>query len=286
MSQPTIYLYKNINVDNIVVQQKIRPDKKVSFRIYIKNGEDLTPLLIQTPEMICPFGLNNNSRFVPDGDATKYKWSMNLSFKGIEESNKLKVFKQKMKEIEDKIASDFLEKGYADKFMPMKSGKAHTMESIIEGYGSFIKTSEKYPSNVSVKIPWNYDSISDTIPLGNPREDVNFYDENRTVMNFKDVVKFSKVVAVININRIYISSSKRDWGIPVDMAQAQVKRPVSITNKLSSFQIIKDADSDDGSAVEGGDEDSVVSDVYTDGSADVPADAEISEAEEEEAEVN
>jgi len=180
--------------------------------------------------------------------------------------------------------------------MPMKSGKAHTMETLKEGYGSFIKKSEKYPSNISVKIPWNYESVCDSNPLGNPREDVNFYDENRTVMNFKDVVKFSKVISIININRIYISSSKRDWGIPVDMAQAQVKRPVSITNKLSSFQIIKDADSDDDDrAVEGDEDDSVVSDdVYTDGSADVsadvPADAEISEEEEEEevhdAEVN
>ncbi len=258
-----------MKVDNIVVQQKIRPDKKVSFRIYIKNGEDLTPLLIQTPEMVSPFGVNNNSRFVPDGDATKYKWSMNLSFKGIEESNELKVFKQKMEDIEDKIASEFLTKGYADKFMPMKNGKTHTMETLKEGYGSFIKISEKYPSNISVKIPWNYDSVCDSNPLGNPREDVNFYDENRTVMNFKDVLKFSKVVSIININRIYISSSKRDWGIPVDMAQAQVKKPVSITNKLSTFQIVKDADSDNGIAVEEGENDSVVSDVYTDGSADV-----------------
>ena len=51
------------------------------------------------------------------------------------------------------------------------------------------------------------------------------------------------------------------------MAQAQVKKPVSITNKLSSFQIIRDADSETDDEDE---EESVGSDdVYTDGSTDV-----------------
>lgn len=272
MNQPTIILYKNIDTNKIVVQKKIHPDKKVSFRIYIKEGNELAPLLIQTPEdMVTPFGIYNNSNFISDGDPAKFRWTLNLSFKGIEENNRLKVFKQKMEEIENEITRQFLEDGHADKYVPTKRKGGHDTDSILDRYNSFIKTSEMYPSNILVKIPWDSkNSITSENPLGNPREDINFYNENRQLMDCKDIVKFSKVTSVININRIYISVTKDSWSIPIDIAQAQVKRPVSISNKLSSFQIIKDDDSesdeDDGEESVGSD------DIYTDGSTDVLVD--------------
>jgi len=264
MSQPKIILYKNVDVEKIVVQKKIRPDKKVSFRVYIKDGDDLVPLLIQTPEMVAPFGIGNNSNFVPDKDPTKFSWNLSLSFKGIEENSKLQVFKQKMEEIENRIARQFLE--HANKYVPRRKGE-HDIESLLEKYKPFIKTSEMYPSNIPVKIAWDHRSITEENPYGNPREDINVYDENRQLMDCKDISKFSKVVSVININRLYIPSTRDNWAIPIELAQAQVKKPVSITNKLSSFQIIRDADSETDDEDE---EESVGSDdVYTDGSTDV-----------------
>lgn len=271
MNQPTIIFYKNIDTNKIVVQKKNHPDKKVSFRIYIKEGDDLIPLLIQTPEMVTPFGVNNNGNFISDGDPAKFRWTLNLSFKGIEENNRLKVFKQKMEEIENEITRQFLEDGHADKYVPTKRKGGHDTDSILDRYNSYIKTSEMYPSNILVKIPWDSkNSITAENPLGNPREDINFYNENKELIDCKDIKKFSKVTSVINLNRIYISVTKDSWSIPIDMAQAQVKKPVTVTNHLPCFSIIKDADSETDDDEE---EESVGSDeVYTDGSTDVLVD--------------
>lgn len=261
MSQPI--LYKNVDVEKIVVHKKIRPDKKVSFRVYIKERDDLLPLLIQTPEMIAPFGIGNNSNFVPDKDPKKFTWNLSLSFKGIKENSKLQAFKQKMEEIENRIARQFLE--HANKYVPRRKGE-HDIESLLEKYKPFIKTSEIYPSNIPVKIAWDYKSITEENPYGNPR-DVNIYDEDKQLMDCKDIPKFSKVISVININRLYIPSTRDNWAIPIELAQAQVKKPITITSKLNSFKIIRDADSETDDEDE---EDSVGSDdVYTDGSTDV-----------------
>ena len=163
---------------------------------------------IQTPVMNIPYGVNDNQKFIKDDPKRKDeppKYDITVSFKGIDENPKIKVFHDKMKELEEKIIDD----AFANRLAWFKNSYGGNKDTVSNMFSHIIKhdkdketgeIANKYPPTFKAKIPYN--------PLEGKFE-FDAYDMDNNDINFSEYVgnlKGGRAQFIIQLNGIWFSA--------------------------------------------------------------------------------
>lgn len=195
----------------------------------IYMGYNGSPIIMQTPEMYAPFGMTkweNEKTGIP-------KYTIDLSFKDVQNRNVLKNFFDKMSEFDNKLIND----GTANQFEWLKK-KNMSIDTIKALYTPMIKYPiDKSTGEISDKYP---PTFKFTIPFRDDKFTCEVYDENKNMINLSDVeTKAAKITAIIQCVGIWSAAGK--FGCSWKCLQMKVRTPQPI--KGFAFQ-------DDGEEIE------------------------------------
>lgn len=198
-----------------------------------------TPIVIQTPEMFAPFGKQEWSN---DKGVTKY--TLDLSFKGMENRESLQTFFDKMSALDDKLIED----GVTNSFDWLKR-KGASKEVVQALYTRLVRhpidktTGEivtKYPPTFKLTLPWKDGAFQCEV-----------YDSKKNQVDLNSIeTKGARVTAIIQCLGIWVAAGK--YGCTWKVLQMKIAPPQAI--KGYAFKEVKndfvveddDDDEDDG----------------------------------------
>ena len=194
---------------------------------------------IQTPVLNIPYGVNDNMQFIKDDPKRKdetQKYDITVSFNGIDENQKIKVFHDKLIELENKI----LEDAFANRVAWFKNNFDGNKGTVSNMFSRIIRRdkdketgmfADKYPPTFKAKIP--YDSSEDKF-------DFDSYDMDNNEIDFKDYVsnlKGGKAQFIIQLNGIWFSAGM--FGCSWKIVSGKFQKVNS-----SKITFVKDSDDD------------------------------------------
>lgn len=240
----SIILPSQLNVQNIKYGTPRTLDNggKMIYLAY-NNG----PIVLQTPEMIAPFGLSkwDNDKGDSSSNRSSTKYSLNLSFKGMDGRPLLKTFYDKMSELDDKLIED----GQVNSFDWLKK-KGVSKEVVKELYTKLVsypidkstgEVSTKYPPTFKLSIPWRDGAFQCEV-----------YDSKRKLVDLQSLeTKGARVTAIIQCLGLWAIAGK--FGCTWKVIQLKVVPPASIkgfafkpdTDKVSNDESDDDTDNDE-----------------------------------------
>lgn len=188
MPSPAIPSYKDIDCSCITVSAPKRNTSggKLANVVY-KNG---SALVFQTPKMPAPFGISTFQPF--DGKPGPAKTTLDLSFRYKDTNPEVAGFYEKMKEIDDAI---------------IKSMQTKSAEWFGKPYNDdFLRALYKSPITASKK-----PEFSDTLRLKVPDRKgellVEFYSQDREMIDLKDIGKGDSIIAIISPATVYMAGN-------------------------------------------------------------------------------
>jgi hypothetical protein len=228
----SIILPSNLNVSDVFYSPPRTLDNG-GRAIYMSLNK--SPIVLQTPEMIAPYGVNN---WNDDGKGPD-KYSLDLSFVGKDSRENLSLFFDKMKTLDKKLIED----GFQNSMTWLK--KTFKTVDVVEAlYTPMIKyakdkatgeITDKYPPTFKLKIPHTNNNFQCEV-----------YDTKRNTLNMKElidsgVMKGAKVTAIIQCLGIWVAGGK--YGCSWKVLQMRVSLPQKI--KGYAFKDIEDDKIDD-----------------------------------------
>jgi len=189
-----------------------------------KNG----PLIIQTPKMRIPFGID-----IAETDNGVKKYSINTSLANHDTNNtNLKVFTEIIRKL------DINTKKFAEDNSELWFGKKHKSDVLEEFYKSAEKKSknDKYPSTLKLKLP-----IKNVGDKQIPQFDI--YNDNKELINLVQdgeidlscLEKGSEVVAIIQCTGVWFVG-KTQFGLGWKIIQLKIYK----NQKIVGYSIIDD----------------------------------------------
>lgn len=185
------------------------------------------PIIIQTPQCFLPYGINS---YTNDANMVE-SYEVNMSFKDMNERDTLKMFYDKMTELDKKNISQALKN--SQQYLRMKTTTPDVIDALYtrvvkhpkdKNTGEII---DKYPPTFKIKMPSKAGKLTCQV-----------YDENKLLVeNVNDLhTKGAKVIAIIQCSGLWIISGK--IGCSWKLVQMQI-----FTNpKITGFAIKMDED--------------------------------------------
>jgi len=213
--------------------------------IYINNNG--AKVNIQTPILSIPYGVNDNMQFIKKDEGRKdeeRKYDITLSFKGMDENPKIKVFHDKMKELEQKVIDD----AFANRLVWFKNNFSGNKDVVSNMFTPIVKhdkdkvTGEyanKYPPTLKAKIPYN--------SLDN-KFDFDCYDMDNNETNFHDILanlKGGKAQFIIQLSGIWFSAGMFGCSWKIVSAKFQQLNTSKLTFVVDSDDELNNVDEDD-----------------------------------------
>lgn len=209
------------------------------------------PIVIQTPEMIAPYGVSN---WNDDGKGPD-KYSLDLSFTGKDTRENLNTFFEKMDALDKKLVQD----AFANSMTWLKK-TCKTIDVVEALYTPMVKYSkdkttgeitDKYPPTFKLKIPYSSGTFN-----------CEAYDDKRNALNMRQLIdngtfKGARVIAIIQCLGIWIAGGK--FGCSWKVLQMRVALPKKIQgyafkdipdDKANDSDIDDDDEDDDAKAGE------------------------------------
>lgn len=194
-----------------------------------------SPIVLQTPEMVAPYGISN---WNDDGKGPD-KYSLDLSFKGKEGRDNLNSFFEKMVALDKKLVCDGV-----DNSMTWLKKKYNSVDVVEALYTSMVKyakdkttgeITDKYPPTFKLKIPYN-----------NGKFQCEVYDTKRNTLNLRELIdngslKGAKVTAIVQCLGIWVAGGK--YGCSWKVLQMRVALPQAI--KGYAFKELEDDKADE-----------------------------------------
>ena len=254
MSGQKITKINNFNTENLTfTEPKVNQVGGKSVQVRTVDGERI---LIQLPKTAVPYGVSR-SRY-GDPNSTDGKPSLQVSFRGIENTPALKTMHEKFSSFEETVKKDGLQK---NSFSWVKKKKLSS-EMADEMYKSNIAKSRdengepdgKYPDTIKFKFPTNeagqvstlfFDSKGAKDADGNP---VQLSSDEVAQLTEHRAMKGYQVKMIVGLQSAWIGAS--NVGTSWVIRQVMVYRPEGISNKFAFV-----ADSDDDVADESEEED-------------------------------
>ena len=216
---------KNLNSEFITVSDK--PSIMDSGAKYVYVGYNNKNLVVQTPEMHIPFGFNVYDK----GEYPKY--SVDLSFKGVETNKSMKAFYDNLNKMDDKLIAE----GMKQSLTWFKKKKV-SRDVVASLFNPTIKIpTDKngdptpYPHRLKLKIPFK-DGACQT----------QFYDKSGTLMKeepSKILVSGCKAKVIMQCVGLWISSSNY-------MCQWKaVRMEVDVPEGIQDVGFLPDTDDED-----------------------------------------
>ena len=214
---------KNINTNAITFAVPRSLDNGAKL-IYVNYNGGIK-FSVQTPWMTMPWKMGAYT----DGDYPKY--SIDLSFKGMEEGNELQQFHDKMKEVEQKIIDAGVENSVSWFKKNIKS-----REGVSEKFNPIIKESRdkdtgepdgKWPPSMKVKVP-RRDGVWECKVSNKDGTKYNINDTDNPD-NCEDIfVKNTKVRAIIQCVGLWVASG--NYMCQWKLSKAEVEVPETFSN--------------------------------------------------------
>jgi hypothetical protein len=234
-----------------------------------------SPIVLQTPEMVAPYGVSN---WNDDGKGPD-RYSLDLSFKGKEARENLNTFFEKMVALDKKLVQQGFENSMT--WLKKKYSSVDVVEALYTPMVKYAKDkntgeiTDKYPPTFKLKLPYMNGSFQCEV-----------YDNKRNSLNLKELIdngsfKGAKVTAIVQCIGIWVAGGK--YGCSWKVLQMKVSPPSSI--KGYAFKEVEDDKVED-SDIESDDE---VTNTLTDNvsklNVDEEEDDEIIESSDDELEV-
>jgi hypothetical protein len=209
--------------------------------VYINYGTE--KLTIQTPIMSLPYGINDTSKFNEKNAAgsgkpvsTDKKYELTASFRGMEENPKLKVFHDKLKEIEKKVIDDAFDnrlQWFKDDYDGNKAFVSKMFTSIvkIDKDKETGKLVGKYPPTFKAKIP--FDNKKNVFTF-------DCFDMNNDEVEFQsimDKLKGAKAQLIIQLSGLWFAGGRYGCSWKITTAKFQLQQNYKLT-------FIEDSDAD------------------------------------------
>ena len=214
---------KNLDVKHLSISENVE-------QLANGNGTKFTyvnykgkKLVLQTPEMEIPFGMNVDDR----GEYKKY--SVDVSFKGMEDNKSLKAFYDNMIAMDEFLINEGTKK--KNSLSWFKKPKGISREIAEEKFMRTVKIPTKdgerlpYPARLKLKI--QFKDGQHTVQFyhkENPKEEVKVDDPN-TIL-----VRGSRVKAIIQCVGIWIIAGGTNYMCQWKVLQMIVDKPKTITN--------------------------------------------------------
>jgi hypothetical protein len=206
-----------------------------------------SPIVLQTPEMVAPYGISN---FNDDGKGPD-RYSLDLSFKGKDERENIKTFFEKMSALDKKLINDGVENSMT--WLKKKYNSVDVVEALYSTMVKYAKDkttgeiTDKYPPTFKLKLPMYNGAFA-----------CEAYDTKRNVLDIHELIrsnslKGAKVTAIVQCVGIWVVGTK--FGCSWKVLQMRVAMPQAI--KGYAFKELEEDKVDD-SDIE--DDDSVVND--------------------------
>ena len=217
-----IILAKNFDNQNVSYE----PVKKNALGgnvVYLKyNGSP--KLVLQTPILAAPFGLSTFT----DDKSGQVKYSLDISFRGMEDDPKVKEFHDKMLEFDDALISEGV-KNSKDWF-----GKKMSKEVVENFYRPLVKPSKdpsKYAPTMKFKILTNRDgSIA-----------VDAYNHQKEKVLIEEaLVPGGKVQGILECNSVWFVN-KSMFGVSWRLVQLKIQK----SDKIIGCSFLEDSDEDE-----------------------------------------
>jgi hypothetical protein len=223
----SIILPTNLNVSAVTYSAPRTLDNG-GRAIYMSFNK--SPLVLQTPEMIAPYGISN---WNDDGKGPD-KYSLDLSFKGKEGRDSLNTFFEKMVSLDKKLVQDGVENSMT--WLKKKYNSIQVVEALYTSMVKYAKDkttgeiTDKYPPTFKLKLPYVNGSFMCEV-----------FDTKRNPMNLKQLIdtgamKGAKVTAIIQCLGIWVAGGK--YGCSWKVLQMRVSPPQTI--KGYAFKDLED----------------------------------------------
>lgn len=194
-----------------------------------------SPIVLQTPEMIAPYGVSN---WNDDGKGPD-KYSLDLSFKGKEGRPNLNTFFEKMVALDKKLVQDGVDNSMT--WLKKKYNSVDVVEALYTPMVKYAKDkttgeiTDKYPPTFKLKIPFVNSAFQCEV-----------YDNKRKSVDLKQLIdtgafKGAKVTAIIQCLGIWVAGGK--YGCSWKVLQMRVCPPQTI--KGYAFKELEDDKVDD-----------------------------------------
>tara|TARA_B100001142_G_C14321321_1_gene650541 strand:- start:187 stop:1131 length:945 start_codon:yes stop_codon:yes gene_type:complete len=225
-----VILPKQIDVTKLKYSE-VKTLKSGAKSVYINYGSE--KLTIQSPPLHLPYGISppysekekkeeiSNDKFVPGS-------ALDLSFRGMEDNAKIKLFHDKLKEIEQKIIDDAFENRQAwfkDDFDDNKAFVKKLFSPIvkIDKDPNTGKELGKYPPTFKAKISTKYQS---------EEADIDCYDMDNNPLVFNDILKSlkgAKAVVIVQLNGLWMAGGKYGCSWKVCTARFQLAQNIKVS---------------------------------------------------------
>jgi len=224
MSTPQIVKAKELNVKNITYSEpkSLQTGAKAVYVNY--EGK---PLILQTPKMSCPFGMN----VYEDGEYPKY--SLPLSFRGMEGNESLSKFHEALENFDKKLLKDGVKNSmlwFKKKKQSLEVCKALFSPQIKQSLDENGEPNGKYPDTIKLKLPFKADKFL-----------CDAYDSNRELIttDLKNVLtKGSKVQALIQCVGLWFAGGK--YGCSWKIVQMKITPAAGV----NGYSFLSDSEDD------------------------------------------
>ena len=244
-----VQLPKNIDVSKLRYSE-MKTLSSGAKTVYVNYGSE--KLTIQTPVMSLPYGLGEpyeakdavkNGSTLSDKEK---KYDLTTSFRGIDENPKVKIFHDKLKEIETKIIDDAFENRLAwfkDDFDGNKSfvSKLFSPFVRVDKDPNTGKPVGKYPPTFKAKLPYDVKTNSFAFDT---------YDMDNNELNFSEIMtnlKGAKAQLIVQLSGIWFAGGKYGCSWKIVSAKFQLYQYSKITfiEDSDTEDIVNDEDEDD-----------------------------------------
>ena len=233
----SVLLPKQIDVSKIKYSE-VKTMKSGAKSVYVNYGSD--KLTIQTPSLYLPYGTSPpfsekkeeepSDKFIPGS-------ALDVSFRGMEDNSKIKLFYDKLRELEQKIIDDAFENRQAwfkDDFDDNKAFVKKLFSPIIkiDKDPNTGKEIGKHPPTFKAKIASDYKTGLPVIDCKNmDNEDIDFIDI------FKSL-KSAKAILIVQLSGLWFAGGKYGCSWKVCSAKIQLAQ-------YQKIAFVKDSDDDE-----------------------------------------
>lgn len=172
--------------------------------VYVSYGKEKNKIFLQTPEVSLPFGI---SSYVDKATGAVSSFSLDISFRDLETNPDLRVFYDKMKELDGLMVNTAVSKSVE------WLGKNKSKDVILDNYKPLVKppNDPKYSDVMRVKILW--DSKKDEFGS-------KFYDENKLETTHEYISKGTTAKMLLELRSVWFVQGS--FGIKFALVQLKV----------------------------------------------------------------
>lgn len=221
MTSTMITLPKNFTASALTCED-VKTNSLGGKVVYLKHNEQ-KKLTMQTPLMSAPFGLSTYT----DEKTGITKYSLDLSFKGMDADTKIDTFHEKMQELDNYILT------LAEKNSKEWLGKKMSREVVEALYRPILKPAkdpEKYAPTMKLKIT----------NTSKGEMNVEAYDTKREKVNLKqELTQGARVRCIMECSSIWFVN--KQFGVSWRLVQTELHKP----DKISGFSFMEESDDEE-----------------------------------------